>query len=614
MVAVCGMCDASPGISTPIRSARWESRLGLLVAGTIEDPISVRSTASRCGCKRMCSKGECELSVGSFDNGGVPTHGMPRSAAGNASRRTPTCIMDRKPFECLGCVDLCTISTDEEDVVPCSTALGAPTMGAVDVGRPTADSIEWFKHKDAAVKHFFTPPPCTPAKKPKASTGMQCSKRRNSTSACVALPNLTSGGIDAETGVRNDTQSSDANCVAPPAKKYTSASTIKGTSGVQRPKAYRHKVLLRLRKKQPRNNYDLALFLLLKFGGTESAAGRSVLRDGALMECSALSRFRNEDELAVFYRNERTALMGMLSRRVAVSALSQSQLNRKLAKLLPSTRWFNRPKLLQKIVGQEHWNPFSIFGSSLPYVNVSEVFENNSRAASDRKPGCENASACTGDPDVRTDVSTSNVAAASNAAANPAADSRCVGHIVHTTPGINWSGDPLLLDEVLWYLEATDKYVDKSRQVCALQRCFCVTPNPQVAFNWNDARNLAWREYRGPRASMGQMLSPSTFGESMADYEKLRKEFESQSSQRDPGRQQDSTATDKSTKILNRGTGEELESTAPDVGGCSATVESSDNSASPTFANMPRTRQAKMQQLVFYRNYFKANRLEVERR
>ncbi|GBE61504.1 hypothetical protein, conserved [Babesia ovata] len=606
------MCDSGPGISTPVRSARWESKLGLLVSGTVEDPISVRSTASMCGCKRMLSAGECESSVGSFDKAGVPAYGILRSAGASASRKTPTCVMDRKPFEFLGCVDLCTISTDEEDVVPSYTKLGAPVLGSVDRGRPPAASIEWFKHEDVPVEHSQTPLPCTPAKKPKVAIGMQCSKRRNSTSASITLPDGNSGDMDAENGVQNNTQSLGANCVIPLSKLCTTASITKDTSSMQRQKTYRHKVLLRLRKKQMRNNYDLALFLLLKFGGTETNAGRSVLRDQALLECSALSRFRNEDELAAFYRNERAALMAALSRRVTVSTLSQSQLNRKLAKLLQPTRWFNRPKLLQKIVSQEHWNPFSIFGSSLPYVSVSEVFGNQRRVDADRKPGCDNAAACAGGLALCTGVSGN--AAATSTTVNPVGDCRCVGHSAYTTPGINWSCDPLLLDEVLWYLEATNKYIDKSRQVCALQRCFCVTPNPQIAFNWNDARNLTWREYRGPRASMGQMLSPSAFGYSMEDYERLRKEFQSQPSDRDPVQGQDGKVTDESAAIHDGNMIAELPLTASDIGGCSATVESGHITALPALANTPRTRRAKMQQLVFYRNYFKANQLEADER
>ncbi|GIX64364.1 uncharacterized protein BcabD6B2_37990 [Babesia caballi] len=608
------MCDASPGLCTPIRGGCRLSRYGILVPGTADDPISVRSTPSVCGSHRLAQPGEHNWmpeSSGKTDGAGCA---MPAGAS-SAHMATPTCTVDEDSSGFPGCVDWGTISTDEDDNAMMDAMLASPSPASANARGRDAASLEWFRYESSSAKRACTPLPCTPAKKPITSLRMRPSFARGSDSAIAGGSEHRPGASDAP-GVTAKVARTIADAglvmVGSPAVPAVVAPTV-AISLLPSWKPYRHKVLLRLRKKQARNNYDLALFLLLKFGGPDSNAGRSVLRDGPLLECSALSRFRDSGELQAFYTRHRAALVAILSQRTALNSLSSSQLHRKLAKLLPPSRWFNRLKLEQKVAEQEVWNPFSIFGSALPYVSVTEVFGTRPRAGELNK--------------AIDDIAKLGTSGTAGTSGNGRSDAQPTdqphanrSHSITATPGINWSGDPLVLDEVLWYLEATGKYVDKSRQVCTLQRCFCVTPNPQIAFNWNDARSAAWRRYRGPRASMGLALSPSTFSESLRDYEKLRSELQPTPPFLWAGNngvpctspEPSDAATCAAIGFAQATYG--IDSVGPAVSlGLSSAARSAASVAagsccrSSAVALTPQARRVKMQQLTYYCNYFKAN-------
>ncbi|KAK2198162.1 hypothetical protein BdWA1_001171 [Babesia duncani] len=274
-------------------------------------------------------------------------------------------------------------------------------------------------------------------------------------------------------------------------KAYSDNSSLQTVMNSQVCKSsfYRHKMLLRLRNKRVENNYDLGMYLLIRFGGPESSGGSIILGDAELLQCSALSKFRNDEDLKRWYKIQHAQLLKHFK---GVSKhLDPNKLNRRLAKMLAPTKWCNREKLKDRIREQSSWNPFSIFGSSLPYVNIADIFNrNNTHEFMDN--------ACV----EKLKVLAKNV---------PIEDYLQNRWTSEASPSINWSKDPLHLDEVLWYLQATDRYSDKSRSVCILQPCFCVTPNPRVAYNWNDPRCSIWKNYKGPRPSMGEVLSASIY-------------------------------------------------------------------------------------------------------
>ncbi|GFE54710.1 hypothetical protein BaOVIS_021140 [Babesia ovis] len=597
-MVVSGMCDVSPDFATPVRGYDCVSRLGLLVSGTVDDPIDVQSTAKRYKREGIASFGTRQISEGSSSTLDLASYGRPSSKPSVSLGQTSAYNVDRKSAEFSGCIDWGSISTDEDEPVIEHNELPKRPSAPFVSRDPTPAPKQLATHENLRDEHGCSPIRITPAKKPKVTLRMRnavdsISHTSDSNGAGVMSP------IEPKVSV---TAVMTRACDVPPlvSAKVESSKTA---NNVPRWKSLRHKVLLRLRKKQAHNNYDLAMFLLLKFGGPDTNAGRSILRDASLLACSSLNRYSSEREMKLFYLRERTALTALLSQRMALNTLTPAQLHRKLAKLLPPNRWFNRPKLLQKVKDQEQWNPFSIFGSSLPYVSISEVF------------GLRGST--TTNPALCTDQT-------ANSTTTPAFDGKCGGCAcrvqgVDVTPGINWSSDPLMLDEVLWYLEATGKYVDKSPQVCTLQRCYCVTPDPHIAFNWNDARSTAWREYHGPRASMGQLLSPSIYEESLQDHEKLCNELKVTLSDGhlapSDGTVDINTATDKGLKITSNNIGDTRKESNNRVSFLiPRTSSESGTGESVVYAILtPKTRRIKEQKLVFYRNYFNANQITALR-
>lgn len=601
----CGMCDLSPGLNTPIRVGCFGTRCGLLVTGTADDPLSVPSSTKRCHSDRLLSVDFVDvyedLVPETVDDGCSPS----AVVAPSIHKDTRTCIIDGAASG--GRADFVTPSANYEGNRKAGPGVFECLAVPPSVGRKTQPSIAWPKHDINEPKDVITPLPFTPAKKPKVVPRMQdgfAISRR------IASDSLVDGrGPKGATDITSSTNN------------VTSCSScdVSASNGMvpilQGRKCYRHKVLLKLRKKQEKNNYDLARFLLVKFGGPGTAAGRSVIKDRALLECSALCCLDKSD-VESFYQRDRAMLMTELSQRIAVHNLSASQLNRKLAKLLPPSTWFNHLKLHQKVTSQEKWNPFSIFGSALPYVDIKEVFDN---------VDCGKGASRLNEQSSNLSVANAPEPANRDNNGDEARENRCKGHTGHentyknvdTTPGINWSGDPLVLDEILWYLEATGKYVDKSKQVCVLQKCFCVTPNPQIAFNWNDSRNPVWKDYRGPRASMGQALSPSIYEESMLDYARLQDALEP--IMEDKGLPSESYRGVSLSALEAEGARGSAHSGVTNVAIdrdciCSSGYTQFKGGFGTRSSNVntpaPPKHHAKMQQLIYYRNYFKANRVD----
>ncbi|XP_952834.1 uncharacterized protein TA09325 [Theileria annulata] len=385
---------------------------------------------------------------------------------------------------------------------------------------------------------------------------------------------------------------------------------------------YKHKFLLKLRKKQYENNFDLGLYFLVRFGGPRSSMGTSILMDDELLECSELSKFRNNRDLNEWFDFQYKSLYKNLRKRMDFNNLSVSQVNKRLSRELPRKRWFTREKLYNKTIEQENWNPFSIFGS-IPYVSLNDVFNLESSknyiigtlkdfliTSSVTVLGhtATNSTEVTGTSANLTkgiSTSTNNLTTSTTntttmgkgandtfstkgkgansvgmectsekntneiAAVTKFGESntftegvRTKGSKVTNTRGsgtntketplggavgastvteekilynylnekwkneskkiTNWNNDPLLTTEVLWYINATNKYLDKSQNVCILQKCYCVTPDPNIRFNWNDPRCSIWRNYDGPRPSMGEILTKSNYKYNLEKYNNFK--------------------------------------------------------------------------------------------
>ncbi|KAK1442810.1 hypothetical protein BgAZ_303280 [Babesia gibsoni] len=591
---VCGMCDLSPRLNTPIRDTCYASRFGLLVAGTFDDPLSISYPSTECRSHRLTT----------LDTSGTLDGYTPDDFDANAvtctlettidNAQTPRCQEECYEQSPTRCVDITTPAVKPGDRAFGDTLLPGSSTHDQSRGEERKSSMDWFRHDGHLKREPSTAIPCTPAKKPMLPASVDNRFEGYNNSPRERLAEGT--GQKSEPEVKPSDRGAE----------YMNVSDSSSMPGpISRWKPYKHKVLLKLRRKQQGNNYDLALFLLIKFGGPDTAAGSSVIRDLSVLECSSLSSCRSKEDFDNYYKKERETLIQMLSKRVAINSLSSSQLSRKLAKLLPPNKWFNHAKLHQKVIGQEKWNPFSIFGSALPYVNMKEIF---------KKSDLDTEASNQGGSVSRNDGLTSGAISYAQYMGPPTYEQ--IDRNLENTPGINWSRDPLVLDEVLWYLEATGKYVDKSKQVCVLQKCFCVTPNPQIAFNWNDSRNPAWKNYRGPRASMGQALSPSIYKESMMDYARLQDELQSTAedtsyiSEGLAGQSLSQLEGNSERKDINDSYGATTDSSYRNK---ATHIRISLRKSVETGAILtPKNRRAKMQQLVYYRNYFKANRIESE--
>ncbi|BAM42376.1 conserved hypothetical protein [Theileria orientalis strain Shintoku] len=297
---------------------------------------------------------------------------------------------------------------------------------------------------------------------------------------------------------------------------------------------YRHKFLLRLRKKQFYNNFDLGFYLLVKFGGPNTTMGISILNDDELLECSQISKFETYRDVEKWYLQQYNYLLSQYLKARSRKGLQTSQVNayEKLAKLIPCKNWFDREKLHKKLVEQRHWNPFSIFGSSIPYVSINQVFNIES---SDRyvvgmiKDGVlrrieNNMGISSTNGGTRYDeYEIGNEPKYYNPFYEEYSPNTIMMKylrrkwIKESKKTTNWNYDPLLNVEALWYINSTGRYLDMSKEVCVLQKCYCTTPDPSVRFNWNDPRNRR----DSPRGSMGFMLDYNDYKRARSRYIEL---------------------------------------------------------------------------------------------
>ncbi|SOV17802.1 conserved Plasmodium protein, unknown function [Plasmodium gaboni] len=171
-----------------------------------------------------------------------------------------------------------------------------------------------------------------------------------------------------------------------------------------------------------------------------------------------------------------------------VSVASNHAYEKKI-KLIPKPEWANKNNLKLLLKRQEHINPFTIFGTSVKEVNLEEIFTldvyNNYITNDDRYK-------------------------------NKILYELYVGNYIHNlyekitydewnnvldilkkhwnnfiTLECNMILDPLLLEEILWYIDNNKMYKDKSKHMYTYENCFCPTPDPKKEINFNDSKNFS---------------------------------------------------------------------------------------------------------------------------
>lgn len=153
--------------------------------------------------------------------------------------------------------------------------------------------------------------------------------------------------------------------------------------------------------------------------------------------------------------------------------------------------------LRQRIEIQRRWNPFSIFGSSPPSVELEDVFgyevyQRTAPSARVHHPLFRRLSQFQSFKDLYSSLSKEEWDRVSSAFRHHW-NKQC-------RLDLDWTNDPLTVDEIMWMLEANEQVEDRSSHVYEAEICYCVTPNPNVGFGWNDPR---CHRYKAPRPSMG---------------------------------------------------------------------------------------------------------------
>ncbi|EPR64355.1 hypothetical protein TGRUB_232500 [Toxoplasma gondii RUB] len=154
-------------------------------------------------------------------------------------------------------------------------------------------------------------------------------------------------------------------------------------------------------------------------------------------------------------------------------------------------------KLLEE---QERWNPFSVFGSSLPCVELDDVFDYE--VYSTTAP-----SARVSHPLFRRLAQFYEFKDLWKTVTPAEWDKVRSSFKTHWKKqyklDLDWRNDPVTVEEFMWMLEANGQTDDKTETVFHAEVCFCVTPNPTENFAWNDPR---CHKYQAPRPSMSHHL------------------------------------------------------------------------------------------------------------
>ncbi|SBS85919.1 conserved Plasmodium protein, unknown function [Plasmodium ovale] len=160
----------------------------------------------------------------------------------------------------------------------------------------------------------------------------------------------------------------------------------------------------------------------------------------------------------------------------------------KKIKLIEKPKWSNQKNLKKLLERQQNYNPFTIFGTSIKEVILEEIFTldvyNNYVTNEDRFR-------------------------------NKILYELYVGNFIHnlyqkidkdewdfvldslkkywthfTSLECNMFLDPLLLEEILWYIDNNKMYKDKSKEMYTYESCFCPTPDPEKEINLTDIKHF----------------------------------------------------------------------------------------------------------------------------
>ncbi|CAA9989931.1 conserved Plasmodium protein, unknown function [Plasmodium knowlesi strain H] len=169
--------------------------------------------------------------------------------------------------------------------------------------------------------------------------------------------------------------------------------------------------------------------------------------------------------------------------------LKETSRYEKKIKLIEKPKWSNEENLKKLLLKQQNYNPFTIFGTSIKEVHLEEVFTldvyNNYVTNEDRFR---------------------------NKILYDLYVGKYIQNLYHKIDYQEWTFvldslkkqwkyftnlecnmflDPLLLEEILWYIDENKMYKDKSEDMYIYEYCFCPTPDPGKEMNLNDVKHFA---------------------------------------------------------------------------------------------------------------------------
>ncbi|ETB62697.1 hypothetical protein YYC_00390 [Plasmodium yoelii 17X] len=158
----------------------------------------------------------------------------------------------------------------------------------------------------------------------------------------------------------------------------------------------------------------------------------------------------------------------------------------KKIKLINKPNWSNK-KNIQKLLKRQHnYNPFTIFGTSISEVNLEEIFTldvyNNYVTNEDRFKNKILYELYI------TDYIQNLYEKIEKQEWTITLDTLKKHWKYFTNLECNMFLDPLLLEEILWYIDNNKMYKDKSMKTYTYEKCFCPTPDPSNKHNLNDTK------------------------------------------------------------------------------------------------------------------------------
>ncbi|KJP89884.1 hypothetical protein AK88_00340 [Plasmodium fragile] len=222
-----------------------------------------------------------------------------------------------------------------------------------------------------------------------------------------------------------------------------------------------HKVLKPLPVKNRSNNFDICLYLLQKHGGDlNNEENICILRDKEIVQHSAI------------YDAKKGCIKSNITNVTNIK--------------LYNPKWHNKKKIVERLKEQSCFNPFTIFGSAPSLLDFDEVFDKdvynkfvsrNSRKSHSLLRILAKQKVINNLNDKITDKEWPQVHAYLKKRWSK-----------ETNIELNWACDPLLYEELEWYLSTNNQYLNMTDKVADIEVCYCPTLDPSSYYAWNDSR------------------------------------------------------------------------------------------------------------------------------